>query len=114
MKRNTGGRPKLQGSVVDRRRAKAVELALELFLAGGWQGVTMKGVANSMGYSTASLYKLFPNKTALMSETIRAHWPEVSKIVFTRFGVAFDSWNTLVSFLEFNSTGEDLRRASKI
>jgi AcrR family transcriptional regulator len=106
MARRAGGRPRLQDTTVERRRARAVQLALDMFLASGWQGVTLKAVSNGLGYSTAAIYRLFPNKTALMVEAIQISWPLIQSATQAQFGVLFPDPLTLVSFLEFHNHGQ--------
>jgi AcrR family transcriptional regulator len=49
-------------------RGAILDSARELFAMHGYEAVTMRGVAEKVEYSPTAIYKLFPNKAALVSE----------------------------------------------
>ncbi|MGI9576921.1 MAG: TetR family transcriptional regulator [Microthrixaceae bacterium] len=48
------------------RRERMLEVALELALAGGWDGVQMREVASRAGVALGTLYRYFPSKEHLL------------------------------------------------
>jgi AcrR family transcriptional regulator len=57
------GRPQVRCD--EETRAVIVDAARHAFAAGGFAGTGMDSVARAAGVSTKTLYRLFPNKTAL-------------------------------------------------
>src|SRR3546814_17013098 len=60
------GRPKRSPEAVSEDRRRILEAAQRLFAQGGYEGVSMRGVAKEAGCSPAALYTLFPHKRALL------------------------------------------------
>lgn len=54
-------------SAVDRRRA-ILAAAKEIFLAEGYEGTTMRRIAEALGVTPTTLYLHFPDKSALLTE----------------------------------------------
>ena len=53
-------------------RGEVVEAACDLLLTRGWRGVTTDAVARRARISKKTLYRLFPNKEALLEAALRA------------------------------------------
>ncbi|MGW0040201.1 TetR/AcrR family transcriptional regulator [Rhodococcus sp. NPDC003348] len=76
--RNRGGRPtREQATQLDRRIR---ECALETLLEHGYEGTSMKAIAEAAGTTKPSLYKRFPTKEALFLAVLgwavgRSDWP---------------------------------------
>jgi AcrR family transcriptional regulator len=61
------GRRPARLSAVDRRRA-ILAAAKEIFLAEGYEGTTMRRIAEALGVTPTTLYLHFPDKSALLTE----------------------------------------------
>lgn len=59
--------PSRQGERRDRRRQDIVDTASRLFSEKGYENVTLRAIAEAMGYAHASLYRYFPDKSSLLS-----------------------------------------------
>jgi AcrR family transcriptional regulator len=64
---NPAQRPPLDPRVV-RTRDDVLSTALRLLLDEGWDAVTHQRVAQTAGYSKATVYKHWPSRTALISD----------------------------------------------
>ncbi len=53
--------------------AAILDAALELLVAGGYQGMTMEGIAQRAGVGKATLYRRFTDKAEVLVEAVRAH-----------------------------------------
>lgn len=71
VKHRKRGRPKR--ATPAEQRARIVEAARGLFLAGGYGGTTMSEVAAHCRVSKRTLYELFPSKTELLAAVIEQH-----------------------------------------
>lgn len=60
------GRPRRSAEATAEDRARILDAAQTLFAKGGYDGVSMRAVAELAGCSPAALYTLFPNKRALL------------------------------------------------
>ncbi len=60
------GRPRRSPEAAAEDRARILDAAQMLFAKGGYEGVSMRAVAELAGCSPAALYTLFPNKRALL------------------------------------------------
>jgi AcrR family transcriptional regulator len=60
------GRPTRDPAATAAARARILEVAQRLFARGGYEGVSMRRVAQEAGCSPAALYLLFPHKRALL------------------------------------------------
>jgi AcrR family transcriptional regulator len=54
-----------------RVRSRIVSSALALAAEGGWEAVSMRRIAQHVGYGVASLYEYFPRKRAILAEIAR-------------------------------------------
>ena len=81
----------------DARRQTVLVAAAELALAGGVDGVTVRGIAEHAGTSVAALYRLFPDKEAVLVATLRhqlvelAAWQQVRLRGATTDGRVFET-----------------------
>jgi len=50
----------------DALRHKILEAAVEMFVANGYESVTMRGIADRIEYSASTIYLYFKNKTELL------------------------------------------------
>lgn len=66
------GRPPREAAVLEGQRAAILSAAERLFAQRGYEGVSMRSVALEAGSSAPALYRLFPNKRALL----RTIWEE--------------------------------------
>jgi AcrR family transcriptional regulator len=55
----------------DRRRQDILDVASRLFSKLGYENVTLRAIAEEMGYAHASLYRYFPDKSSLLAEICR-------------------------------------------
>ncbi|WIT13570.1 TetR/AcrR family transcriptional regulator [Paucibacter sediminis] len=62
-----------RGAERDELREQILQAVGRLHLEGGYGAVTMRGVAQAVGISAMSLYRYFPNKSALLEQV----WGEV-------------------------------------
>lgn len=90
------------------RRWQIVDTASQLFSEHGYENVTLRAIAEKLGYSHAALYRYFPDKASLLAEICRdtfdhlaveldaqqnqAKGPEAQLLAvslgFVRFGIA--------------------------
>jgi AcrR family transcriptional regulator len=90
------------------RRQQIVDTASQLFSEHGYENVTLRAIAEKLGYSHAALYRYFPDKASLLAEICRntfdhlaveldaqqnrAEGPEAQLLAvslgFVRFGIA--------------------------
>ena len=54
------------------RKQQIVETASQLFSERGYENVTLRAIAERLGYSHAALYRYFPDKASLLGEICRA------------------------------------------
>ena len=103
--KTTRGRPRRTQAEADDLRARITQAARNLFARNGYEGVSMRKLADEAGCAPAALYSVFPNKravlhvvwegvfadlAALMQDTARAHENPVARlealgIAMTRF-----------------------------
>ena len=64
------------------RRAQFVDSALEVFAAQGFDGTSVKDLAEAAGATQGLLYHYFPSKEALLEATLERHYflPELRRI----------------------------------
>lgn len=55
----------------DQRRQDILDVASRLFSEKGYENVTLRAIANEMGYSHGTLYRYFPDKSHLLAEICR-------------------------------------------
>ena len=60
-----------QGERRDQRRQSIVDAASHLFSSLGYENVTLRAIAEELGYSHAALYRYFPDKSHLLAEICR-------------------------------------------
>lgn len=60
------GRPPRSETAAAHARAKILAAADKLFAKGGYEGVSMRGIAKAAGCSLGAVYTLFPNKRAIL------------------------------------------------
>ena len=60
-----------QGERRDQRRRDILNVASRLFSKLGYENVTLRAIAEEMGYAHASLYRYFPDKSHLLAEICR-------------------------------------------
>lgn len=75
MPSTTDIKPRLRrrGAARDELRDQILQAVGRLHREGGYTAVTMRGVAQAVGISAMSLYRYFPNKSALLEQV----WSEV-------------------------------------
>ncbi len=57
-----------QGERRDKRRRAILEVANRLFSESGYENVTLRAIAEEMGYAHGTLYRYFPDKAHLLAE----------------------------------------------
>lgn len=60
-------------------KEEIIEIALENFINGGIQGYTIKQLAETIGISTKTVYKIFANKRALLKACLNTHYAHFFK-----------------------------------
>jgi AcrR family transcriptional regulator len=55
----------------DQRRQDIIDVASRLFSKLGYENVTLRAIAEEMGYAHATLYRYFPDKSHLLTEVCR-------------------------------------------
>ena len=55
----------------DRRRHDILDTASHLFSQDGYENVTLRAIAEKLGYAHAALYRYFPDKSSLLAEICR-------------------------------------------
>jgi AcrR family transcriptional regulator len=55
----------------DQRRKDILQTASDLFSQHGYENVTLRAIAESLGYAHAALYRYFQDKSALLAEICR-------------------------------------------
>ena len=65
------------------RRQQIVDTASQLFSEHGYENVTLRAIAEKLGYSHAALYRYFPDKASLLAEICRD--------TFDQLGVELDA-----------------------
>jgi len=65
------------------RRARIVAAALQVFLATGYRGATMEGVAAAAGLSKVTLYGYFPDKDAVFAAVAQVVLDRLRDAAFT-------------------------------
>ena len=55
----------------DRRRQDILDTASQLFSRLGYENVTLRAIAEELGYAHATLYRYFPDKSSLLAEICR-------------------------------------------
>jgi AcrR family transcriptional regulator len=53
------------------RRQQILDTASRLFSAHGYENVTLRAIAEKLGYAHAALYRYFPDKASLLAEICR-------------------------------------------
>jgi len=106
------------------RRQQIVDTASQLFSEHGYENVTLRAIAEKLGYSHAALYRYFPDKASLLAEICRntfdhlaveldaqqdrAEGPEAQLLAvslgFVRFGIAHPHHSQVV----FSGSGNSL------
>lgn len=61
----TTRKPKGEGHI---RRAEILSVAQEIFVAQGYEGATIRKIAQAIGLSSTALYMHFPDKAAILNE----------------------------------------------
>ncbi len=69
-KRNRAGRPTAEE--LERRKARVMTVATEMFIARGYAGATLLDIAKKAGVATRTLYQHFGDKEAIFREVIHA------------------------------------------
>ena len=59
------------------RRQQILDTASELFSEQGYENVTLRAIAEKLGYAHAALYRYFPDKGSLLSEICRATFEQL-------------------------------------
>ncbi len=81
----------------DRAHTEILEAAKRLFLSQGYNGTSMRAIAQNAGYkSVAGLYNHFPTKRVIFEALIHAHNP-YEEILTTLESIAVDSSLAFVS-----------------
>lgn len=62
----------------DSRRLPVLAAAAELVLEVGVEGATSRGIADRAGTSVASMYRIFPDKQAVLTATLQAQLTELA------------------------------------
>lgn len=60
--------------VAEQKRAAILEAATTLFLASGYDGISLARIAEAAGVSKATLFKQFPTKAALFDAIVTESW----------------------------------------
>ena len=68
------GLAEYRARVVAEKRAAAMDAAITLFLANGYDHTTLEQVARTAGISSATVYKHFPTKAALFGGIMSRLW----------------------------------------
>lgn len=67
--------------------AAILDAATGLFLAAGFDGVSLEQIAQAAGLSRQTVYNLFGSKDALFREVTRRHWATIRAETATAFAV---------------------------
>ncbi len=59
------------------RRQQILDTASQLFSEHGYENVTLRGVAEKLGYAHAALYRYFPDKASLLAEICRESFDQL-------------------------------------
>lgn len=62
-------------------RRRIMDAAREMFARSGYEAVTLRGVANSIEYSPASIYQYFPDKKSLIIEICLADYASLTQVL---------------------------------
>ena len=65
----------------DELRAKILDAARELFVAHGVEAVSMRKVAEKIGYTATTLYNHFEDKDALLARPLRRRLRRAARVV---------------------------------
>ena len=107
------------------RREQIVGTASQLFSERGYENVTLRAIAERLGYAHAALYRYFPDKASLLAEICKetfdrlileldaeqggAHGPEAQLLAvslgFVRFGMAHPHHFQVVFSGPLNTSG---------
>jgi AcrR family transcriptional regulator len=52
----------------ERRRQDILDTASRLFVQKGYESVTLRAIAEELGYAHAALYRYFPDKFSVLAE----------------------------------------------
>ncbi len=63
------------------RRLEILDVALDLFSQGGYEGTALRQIAERMGFSVAALYYHFKAKGELLSLLAQPHLDELETII---------------------------------
>ena len=55
----------------DKRRREILDVAARLFAENGYESVTLRAIADELGYAHAALYRYFPGKFSVVDEICR-------------------------------------------
>jgi AcrR family transcriptional regulator len=107
-----------RGERRDKRRQEILDTASRLFTQLGYENVTLRAIAEELGYAHATLYRYFPDKSHLLAEicretfdlllsefdTIAASFPDPAERLFqtsrgfVRFGLSHPQHFRIVFF----------------
>ncbi|MFC3070706.1 TetR/AcrR family transcriptional regulator [Phenylobacterium soli] len=93
------GRPARGAAAAEDARARIVRAARELFVQLGYQGVSMRAVAERAGCSAGALYTAFPNKRALLRHIWELAFAELLERLKAEAGHAADPLDRLRALL---------------
>lgn len=71
------GRPPRAAAAAEDARTRILEAARELFVQRGYEGVSMRAVAERAGCATGTLYTAFPSKRALLRRVWEAAFEDL-------------------------------------
>jgi len=80
------GRPKQPDDERQKKVDTIIETAQSLFVAEGFQSVSMRKIAAKAGMGTMTLYKYFPNKNALLYHIWAGFFDELFELVKSDMG----------------------------
>lgn len=75
------GRPPRAAAAAEDARTRAVAAARDLFAQRGYEGVSMRAVAERAGCAPAALYTAFPNKRALLRHIWEAAFEDLHRAI---------------------------------
>jgi AcrR family transcriptional regulator len=88
------GRP--VGASGEQTRARIITAAMRCVAEAGYSQATIRGIANAADMTSGSLYHYFPNKSELLTATVR----EIDEMVFPRLRAAAAQVDHVVDRLE--------------
>lgn len=75
------GRPPRAAAAAEDARARILAAARELFVQRGYEGVSMRAVAERAGCATGALYTAFPSKRALLRRIWEDSFEELEEVL---------------------------------